>query len=784
MKITKIISVTTITFLLSFPAFSQELTQVIRGKIVDAESQAPLSFATIALITTKPPLGAISDEKGNFRLENVPVGRHNLQISYMGYETKIIPELMVTSGKELVLNIGLKENITQVEELVVKAYSKKDKPLNSMSTVSARTFSVEEAQRYAGGMDDPARLASAFAGVSTGELDDNGIIIRGNAPKGLLWRLEGIEIPNPNHFAGMTTFGGGGVSALSSLMLANSDFFTGAFPAEYGNALSGVFDIRLRTGNNQKHEHAFQLGALGLDISSEGPFSKNHTSSYLFNYRYSTFGLIKPVLPEEANVPIYQDLCFKVNLPAGKAGIFSVWGIGTLDKIAFKGETDTALWNYEEDQEIGDAKQRMAAMGFNHRYILGRKTYINSSLAVTGDYTEYNGGYLDFDLTRYPTEYIDNLNYSYTFPSILNHKFSARHTNRSGIIVTNLHYNTLLKFAPEFGDDLITAADETGSSNLLQFFSQSKLNFTETFNMNLGMHFQYFGLNEEFIAEPRLGITYALTNTQSLSLAYGKHSRLEPLGLYFARVTDNNKVTHPNKKLKLAKAHHMVLAYDISLTTNLRLKIEPYVQLLYDVPVIPDSSYSTINMEADWYFTDKLENTGTGTNMGIDITLERFLNDGYYYLITASLFDSKYTGGDKVERMTRYNTTYVINVLFGKEWTLGAMKNKILGINGRLNLLGGQRMAPLNEELTYAYQEVQYDYSRQFESRKPPVYHLNASVNYRINKRNHSSIWTLQVLNVLGTKEFYGYDYNYRKHTIDEDSVSIIVPTIAYKIEF
>jgi len=318
------LTLTTLALFLSLNVTGQEITQVIRGKIVDNESRSPISFASISISTLHPPMGTISDENGLFRLENVPVGRHNILVSFVGFETKAIPEIMVSSGKEIVLKVGLKEKITQMEEVVVKAYANKDKPINSMATVSARTFSVEEAQRYAGGFDDPARLASSFAGVATGYLDDNSIIVRGNAPKGLLWRLEGIEISNPNHFAGMSTFGGGGVSALSALMLANSDFFTGAFPAEYGNAMSGVFDLKLRNGNNEKHEHAVQLGALGLDISSEGPFSKRGRASYLFNYRYSTFGLIKPILPPETNVPIYQDLSFKINLPTEKAGIFSL----------------------------------------------------------------------------------------------------------------------------------------------------------------------------------------------------------------------------------------------------------------------------------------------------------------------------------------------------------------------------------------------------------------------------------------------------------------------------
>lgn len=765
-------------------SFSQEITQVIRGQIVDAESLTPIPYATVYISSTNPQIGTTTNEAGYFRMDRVPVGRHNLQVSFMGYESSVIPELMVTSGKEIVLKLGLKEKINRMEEVVVKANVKKDKPLNGMAMVSARTFSVEEAQRYAGGFDDPARLASSFAGVTTGYLDDNSIIIRGNAPKGLLWRLEGVEIPNPNHFANMTTFGGGGVSALSSLMLANSDFFTGAFPAEYGNAMSGVFDLKLRNGNNEKHEHAFQIGALGVDLSSEGPFSKNHSASYLFNYRYSTFGLIKPILPEEANLPIYQDLSFKVNLPTRGAGTFSVWALAADNKIRFEAETDTSLWSFEEDLYFGEAAQRMGVLALNHRYIFGGKTYLKTTYAISGDITRYETSQFDLDLNTYDDQYINSSNYRHTLTSTLNHKFNARHTNRTGFTVSNLHYNTTLKYAPSPGDELLTTVDENSSTMLYQVFSQSKIKVGNKIGVNIGVHSQYFEENKEFILEPRMGISYNINNSQSFSLGYGKHSRLEPMSIYYAQLASGTETLQPNKGLRLAKAHHLVFAWDVSLRPHLRLKVEPYVQFLYDIPVIEDSSYSTLNMEADWFFTEELNNKGTGTNYGIDLTLERFLKNGFYYLVTGSVFESSYVGGDEVKRNTRFNTNYVVNLLVGKEWALGANKNNILGINGRLNVMGGQRTTPVDWDKSNDSREVIYDYSRDFEDQKSTVYHLNASITYRINKKKHASIWSLQVLNALGSEESYGYRYNYRTDSFEEDAVMVIVPSIAYKIEF
>jgi len=767
-------------------ANTQELTQVIRGQVIDIESQIPLAFTTIAVTTTDPILGTITDDNGNFRFEKVPVGRHDIKVSYMGYETQIIPELMVSTGKEMVLTIKMKEQISELEEVTVKAYTQKDKPLNSMASVSARTFSVEEARRYAGGWDDPGRLVASFAGVTTDVIRDNTIIIRGNSPKGLLWRLEGIEIPNPNHFANLTTFGGGGISALSALVVGNSDFFTGAFPAEYGNAVSGVFDIKLRTGNNEKYEHAVQLGTIGLDISSEGPIGKNSGASYLFNYRYSTFGLIRPLFPEEIKdfLPVYQDLSFKINMPTKKAGVFSIWGLASDDSDDFKAEQDSSLWEMADDRMDGILTQRIGGLGLNHRYIFQKNAWLNTSFAVTGDYMKYEGGILGYDLNRYENENMHVNNYKYTFTSVYNRKFSAKHANRTGFIVDNMHYNTVLKHAPVYDQGLITVVNEKNASNMVQVFSQSKFSFSKRFTINAGLHGNYFDLNNELVIEPRLGLSYNIGKTQSVSLAYGKHSRLEPLTLYFAGVNDGSGIAQPNKDLKVSKAHHLVFAYDISLNPNLRLKIEPYTQFLFDVPVIPDSNFSVLNMEADWYFDQELINSGTGRNSGIDITLERFLKNGYYYLFTASVFDSKFTGDDAIERNTRFNTQYVFNLLYGKEWIVGKQKNKILGVNVRVNYFGGKRTTPIDDIASDLVQDVVYDYSQLFEDQESDKFHVNATINYRINKKNHSSIWSLQMGNLLMAKENYGLYYNYKTRQVERWEFAVPVPNLSYKIEF
>ncbi|MDY0201433.1 MAG: carboxypeptidase-like regulatory domain-containing protein [Tenuifilaceae bacterium] len=421
---------------------AQNLTQVLKGNIVDIETQTTLPGATVVILGTNPMLGVASDMDGNYRINSVPLGRYNIQIDFIGYEPVVIPEMLFTSSKEVVLNVGLKQSITSIEEVVVKAHSRKDRPVNSMASISAKSFTVEETRRYAGGMDDPARMASAFAGVTVGSMQDNAIIIRGNSPKGVSWRLEGVEIPNPNHFAGGNVAGGGFITIFSSQLLTNSDFFTGAFPAEYGNALAGVFDMKLRSGNNEKRESTIQLGVLGIDFASEGPFVKGGKSSYLFNYRYSTFGLLSKmgILPS-AQVPRFQDLSFKLNFPTKKAGAFSVWGIGAIDFNQEPVKRDSSKWTTNWDRNSYDWDLDMGAAGATHKIILGKQTYLNTSISASGTVFKIDMKRFDDSLTLRPNQSLADKSGRVGLNTFINHKFTARHTIRTGLNYSKILYN-------------------------------------------------------------------------------------------------------------------------------------------------------------------------------------------------------------------------------------------------------------------------------------------------------------------------------------------------------
>lgn len=780
-----ILLLTSILMLSACSIMAQSISQTIKGQIVDRESEIPLPGATVVVIDSDPLIGTASDFDGYFRLENVPIGRVSLTISYLGYETAYIRDLLIGSGKEIVLTISLTESFSKLSEVTVSAKNRKETASNDMATLSARSFSVEETQRYAGGMDDPSRLASSMAGVTPSTIDNNEIVIRGNAAKGILWRVNELEIPAPNHLAGL--FSGGGVNMMfSTTMLANSDFLTGAFPAEYGNAISGVFDLKLRTGNQDKRETSLQFGSYGLEAATEGPFKKGNRASYLVDYRYSTYGLLEALLPDVTGLPVTQDVSFKLNLPTKKAGIFSVWSINGMGRIDFEPSNTPEEWetNYENMQY--DINYNLTASGLRHKMVFGNSSYILTTAGFSAtEYTYHSKYYRKEDLSKAP--YIDQneINTSLSLNSYLNHKFSSRLKMRSGFSLKQLGYSMDVESNTDvaLSNDMDFFVKSTGSTQLVQAYGQIKYLITEKLALSAGLQAYYFGLNSDASAEPRIGLKWNWNGANAVGLSYGKHSRLEPLRIYLMETDEDSENSRLlNKNLPLTKAHHFVAAFEHRMGSSAHLKIEPYVQLLFDVPVMPDSSFSMINYKNDMYFTSKLTGEGTGTNVGIDLTLEQFMNRGFYYLLTASVYDSNYKGGDGIEHSTRYNQNYVANLLMGKEWQ--TKKSNTFSINGKFSVIGGIRHSPINETASKEQQFVVYDDSKIYEEQTATNFYLDMSANYRINRQNHSHAIILQVKNLLMQKEFLGHAYNYASQKAEAYELRIVYPYVSYKFEF
>ncbi len=786
----KIGAMTVLWLCLTMTVFTQTPTQTVRGTVLDADSKIPIIGASAIIPGTEPLMGTTTDENGRFRLENVPTGRISLELSYLGYETALVSNIVVHSGKEVVLNLTLRESAVSLGEVVVTVGKNKGEALNDMALLSARSISPEQTNRYAGGFNDPSRIVSNFAGVTSTQDGSNDIIIRGNSPKYVQWRLEGEQITNPNHFADQGA-AGGSISTLNNNLLAASDFYTGAFPAEYGDALSGVYDVRLRAGNNEKFESVFGFGLLGTELTLEGPLKKNYGGSFIVNYRYSTVSLINDIgLVNLDGLLKFQDAAFKIVLPTKKMGVFSLYGLGGKSNFLLE-DVKQNTWELPGDngQQPGiseDFRKRahLLNLGLGHTLPLDDKSFIKTSLTysnegVKDDVFESDilkiydgeGHFIRDSVLRRTLNFSGNLERpSYRTSMTFNRKLNARHKLQVGVKYTLFDFDVTQSQLNDEAPGRFTLADFREKVGTLRSFVSWQYRAGERLTVVSGLHNLNVLYNHKSTLEPRLAVNWQLTPTAALHAGYGKHSTMEAIHHYFAKVEmSDGSITEPNKDLGLLQAHHFVLGYEQRLGKNMSAKVEAYYQRLYDLPVENnDTSYfATINEGLDFRYVD-LVNEGTGKNYGVELTVERFFNHNYYFLVNASLYESKYQSLEGVERNTPYNGNYLLNVLCGKEFPkLGRKKNQTLALNAKAFFGGGRKIIPLLRDaqgnLAVEPEKGRFwDYSRAYERSLEDVYQVTLSTSYKWDTRQATHELFLNLDNVTNHKgkisEFYDED--------------------------
>ena len=761
--------------------------QTVRGQVCDVASGEPMIGVTIT-VENGTTMATVSDLDGNFEIKNVPVGRHSVRASYIGYEPVLLKEQLVSSGKELVLTLRMCESVSELGEVVVKPRVNKQQPLNEMAQVGARMFSVEEASRYAGGMADPARTASMFAGVATGGAT-NGISIHGNSPQMLQWRVEGVEVPNPNHFAEITEAGGGVFTSLNGTVLANSDFLTGAMPAEFGNALSGAFDMKMRVGNNTKYEHAVQVGTLGVDFASEGPLGKNTKASYLVNYRYSFLEIAKKLhaINMEHETLDYQDLSFKLNMPTSKAGTFAVWFTGLIDNYE-SNATDPSGWETLWDSNDSWSRQRSCALGLNHTYRFKTGGTLHSSLAFTGAYRKLGVDDYDELMTLLPDMRGRNSQWNVIISTQHQHKFSSRYTMQNGFEHQHLDFNTWMDYIKVVGGPLYRVYESEGNTGLTRLYTNHKVALSSRLSAVAGVNVMWFNLNNQWLVEPRVSVQYKTSPSSTISLAYALNSRKETTDTYFVINSSmvNGQCSMVNQDLGLTRSHHISASFAQRLGENAMLKIEPYWQWLFDVPVEQGTTYSILNHNL-FYQDRALVNEGAGRNYGVDLTLERYLKDGFYGMITATLFKSEYRDAQGQWHHTRHDRGYITNILGGKEWMVGKGRKNVFGLNGRLTMMGGDRYTPMAPGTTYDDVAKRPDRAIPQDGSAPFSQQMNMnvgyafSVKYTINKRHTSHHFILEYLQM---RSFQGQTFDIRTHNLVDKFTSLTFPNMAYRVEF
>ena len=792
---TKSFFITLLSVCFSLSIFAQSQTQSIRGKIVDQESQLPLVGANVMIERTLPILGTSTDEDGNFEISDVPVGRHTVVITYLGYEPYVLANVLVISGKQLVVEIEMEESAIQIEEAVIKADQDKVTALNEMAVISARAFSVEETARYAASFDDPARMSRNYAGVSaTGGSSDlfNEIIVRGNSPRGVLWRLEGIEIPNPNHFSSLGNTGGG-ISMLSSSTLSNSDFYTGAFPAEFGNASSGVFDLNLRKGNDQKREYALQFGLLGLEAAVEGPFSTEGKGSYLVNFRYSTLAALSALGLNPAGdvLPAYGDLSFNFHLPTRNAGQFTLFGLGGSNSAYFEPEPDSTVWEFSDDSEGFDEKQKTGTIGLSHKILLNDNSYIRTVLAASIEQFTGDGYLLDpQDNYNRVVDYKDVFNdYTYRLSTTYTRKIDARNSYKFGGIITRKNFDFFSEYVDDDTGVLRTYLSNEGSAEQYQGFAQYKHRANERLTFIGGFHYSYFAMTGHSIFEPRLAMKYELPGNHTISAALGLHSKPEHPSFYFIETDENGEPgVQANARLDFTKSVHAVLGYEHRFNDQLRMVAELYYQYLYDVPVEsdPELKGSMLNVLSIWDLlgSGAAVNEGLGKNAGIDLTLEKSFSHGYYFLMTGSLYDSRFRARDREWYNTRFNSQYQLNLMGGREWKMGKSDDNILAFNFKAIVNGGERITPIDLQASIAAGETVRLEDQFLEDFAGTYYRFDVGLGYKINKSKLTHSISLDIQNVTNRLNIFSTYYSNSRQSIEQEYHTGLFPVLKYRVEF
>ncbi len=762
---------------------TKKLSQTVRGTIIDADSKLPLIGSNVVIVGTNPAIATSTDTTGAFKFENIAIGRIALQVTYIGYESLNISEVVINSGKEVVLELSMQESVIKLEDVVVKT-SRKGDATNDMALLSSHSISVNETKRYTGGMDDLARVASSFAGVACTASGGSDIIVRGNSPKYLQWRLDGIEISSPYHMDDQNA-SAGALTALNNSLLAATDFYTGAFSPEYGNVLSSVMDVKLRTGNNEKFEAAYGLGLMGTDLTLEGPFKKGYAGSYLVNYRYSSISLLNKIgILDIPAVVDYQDATFKVVLPTKKIGTFSVFGLGGLSGILMNNAIQVPTTTIK-DAAISkdfDKSNYLSNLSLSHTLSINANSYIKTSLSYSASgiddeliegYTlkkyDGNGAFVSDSVVDKKQKFTNEIeNSTYRAAIVYNTKMSAKDKIQIGAKYTlnsNKYFQNLYN---EQVGALLNVTDFNKNINTLNNFASWKHSFNDNISFVAGIHNMNVLLNKKSTLEPRFGVNWKINHSNAIHAGYGKHSTMEnPHNYYTKLVLADGSTFEPNKELDLLKANHYVLGYKKYFTDNLVAKIEAYYQNLYNLPVenLDTSYYATINEGVEYRYV-ALVNEGTSENYGFEITLEKFFNESYYFLINTSIYESKYKALEGVWRNTQYNGNYMLNLLFGKEFkNLGRKQNKTLALNSKVFFSGGKRYIPLIRDAqgnvdVDPVNNRYWDYKQAYNKRLENVFQLNLSISYKINKATTTHEIFLDLMNLTDNRAKIGEYYD------------------------
>ena len=764
---------TILLFLLSTTIIhAQQLTSVVRGHVRDADTGLPLAGASVQLDAK----GNVTDDNGSFRFNGVEVGRHALTVSFVGYQTVVVAEILLESGKENVQDVRLSVAGKQLQEATVAG----SRP---PAFKGVQAITAEQTLRYAATYLDPARVATSFAGVAAANDQANGLVVRGNSPNSMQWRLEGVEIVNPNHLSNAGTFSdrptstGGGVNILSTQLMGTSYFMSGPFPAQYGNVTGAILDMNLRKGNDERTEFTGQASLIGLDIAAEGPLSKKSKASYLVNYRYSFTGLMGAMGVSFGGEDIrFQDLSFNLNFPTAKGGKFTIFGMGGISKNTFSPDKDTTAWEFEKDGRYVLYKNKMGAAGATFDQPIGRRASLRTVLVASGLNASRKAFEVD-PVTLQNRDLLGNdgiVNGRFSFNTTLNYKIKAGTTFKGGVFLTTQQF----KVPPQYP-----------SEEIKSWFIQPFVNWSHvsrSFITDVGLHgmiskIRKDGTKVSALVEPRVSVKWLAAVDKQVSLSYGLHSQLQSPNVYSS--VHGMTYVGQNFDLKPTRSHLITLAYQQFFKKGSSLKIEAYWQHQFDVPVGSDmrENFSAVNLIEERPAV-RFYNKGTARNYGLEATFQKYLTNAFYMLVSGSLYKATYVDYLGFRRDSRFDGGHTSSLTAGKEFK--SSRGGLWGVNAKILWLGSFRDKPIDAEYSAALKQTIYLYESEYTVKMKDYFRPDLRIYWKKGKARYNRTLAIDLQNVSGTKnEAYRYFDTRQKRVVVQEQLGLI-PVLSYRVEF
>ncbi len=759
--------------------------QTLRGYVRDATTGAPARNAVVYLASeiSAETQRLTADSSGVFVGMGLSPGLYLCSVSAEGYETLQIPELQIPSGREVRLDVELYPSATPLPDVIVRAGTQQQVllPLGEIPLTRERTL------RFPATFFDPARLALASAGIANADDQANGLLIRGNSFQNLRWRLEGVEVVNPNHLPNAGTLGdrpttaAGGVLLFSAQLMDNSSLLTGALPPGYGDAFGGIMDIYWRQGNARRHEMTAQVGLLGLDLAAEGPLDREKRHTYLVNYRYSTVGLLGQMGISFGNEQIsFQDYSFKVGLSGKKGARWSVFGVAGDSRNRFRPPGDTSAIKQFKDLFEIDFRSATGILGASWSRSPSRRTRLHVSAVWSAQRNARSAEARDV-LSERDTAVENRVGISVR----VMHPFSARKRLQAGCLA---QYASL-DISAFRSDERFSYAADAVMLGVQPWINAQWTMPDERTRLHIGVHGWLWHLRRRYPIEmrwePRLLLVHDLPARHQLALYVGFNSQAHPLWVYALhpptpRASSENRL----EGRPLATALQASVRHSWAWSEWWRLRTEVFYQHQQRLPSAGALSLANIG---EVQLLGNLDASGRAKTAGVEISVERFFAGSWFLSANVTGWRARYRGTDSIWRQSRWNVERIANLTLGKEWTFSEWPERLraFGVNGRLTWVGGQRAAPIDTAASAATQTTTYDISNGYPLRLPDFVRLDLRVYWRRHLGRRRNSWLAFDLQNATLRRNIAYNYYdpLLRQVVTKPQLSL-VPNLSWRLEW